>query len=125
VPVIAVLVVAWPVVTAGCGPGLRGNLEGPVVACNDLSHPGWRSEARVEAEPLLHLLRIAFLVGTHERDDPAGQPGPPGPPRTMRVGVLVLGRVVVNDAVHRVDVEPARCDICAHENTRTTNPELI
>ena len=77
----------------------RGSFE-------NISTIGWSTPMRFCSRRDLEL-----LVPQHERDDEAGLAGPGGAARAVQVGLVVLGRVVVDDDVDVVDVDAAGGDV--------------
>ena len=78
----------------------------------------------LEAEALQQALDLELLVPEHERDDDAGLAGPGGAARAVQVGLVVLGRVVVDDDVDVVDVDAAGGDVGGDEHRELARREV-
>src|SRR5260221_362334 len=64
-----------------------------------------------EAEGDGHTSHLVDLIGEHEADPGAATAGAAGATHPVYVGVLVPGRIEVDDLGDPVDVDPAGCDI--------------
>ena len=69
-----------------------------------------------EAEAALDHADVVLLVPEHERDGDAALPGAGGAAGAVEVGLVVLGRVVVDDDVDGVDVDAAGGDVGGDEH---------
>ena len=69
-----------------------------------------------EAEAPLDHADLVLLVPEHERDRHAALARPRGATRAVEVGLVVLGRVVVDDDVDVVDVDAAGGDVGGDEH---------
>ena len=68
-------------------------------------------ERLVDAAALLQQQHLVLLVPEGEGHDDPGGAGPGGPARAVQVGLVVGGRVVVDDDVDLVDVDAASGDV--------------
>ena len=69
----------------------------------------------LQAEALLQPPDLELLVPQHQGDHHARLAGPGGAARAVQVGLVVLGRVVVDDHVDVVDVEAPGGDVGGDE----------
>jgi hypothetical protein len=75
-----------------------------------------RLESEREAKLALKLFRDRLLIGADEGDDGACRARTPSSSRTVHVGVVVLGRVVVDHTGNVVDMDASSGDIGANEH---------
>ena len=78
------------------------------------------AQGRRDPEVALETPGVCLLIGSKQRDDKAGCSGSTCPSRTVDVGVVVLRRIEVHDAVHAIDMDPTRRHVGANKHLRFT-----
>src|SRR5260370_15745567 len=68
---------------------------------------------------------VALLVRKDERAAAAGATGTAGPPDTVHVALVVLGRVEIDDVADRLEVEAACGHVRGDERRRATGAEPL
>ena len=77
-----------------------------VTCCGATLIPALRSSA----------VGVAALLGQHDGDDVTGAAGAGGAPGAVQVGLVLGGRVDVDDQLHVVDVHTACGDVGGHQH---------
>ncbi len=78
----------------------------------------------VEADLALHALCVPDLIGLDQGDNHTGLSGAGGSSRPVDVGLVVLGRVEVNDRCDTVDVDSAGRHVGGNESVDTPPGEV-
>src|SRR5204863_4595685 len=68
---------------------------------------------------------VEGLVPQHERDGHAGLAGPGGASRPVQVGLVVLGRIEVDDDIDGVDVQSTGGDVGCDQDGEATLGEVF
>ena len=106
-----------PVASSGIGDHSGESRSARRASLENTSTIGWR-----EPEARLQPLDLELLVPQHERDDDAGLAGAGGAARAVQVGLVVLGRVEVDDHVDVVDVDAAGGHVGGDEHGAARRP---
>ena len=78
----------------------------------------------VEADVALEAAGIPFLVGLDERDHHAVLTSTGSSTGTVYVGLVILGRVVVDDRSHAIDVDASGRHVGGHQRVHATAGEV-